>query len=65
MTDFQVGDRAHMKLLPPGVADVTITGIGVCDDPEDSDACGKPTVTFLDPQSGEPDEGHADDFEKV
>ena len=61
MTDFQVGDRLHMNLLPPGVADVTVTGLGECDD----DGCGKPTVCFLDPQSGEPDEGHAEDFSKT
>jgi len=32
MTDFQVGDRLHMKLLPPGIADVTVTAVDVCDD---------------------------------
>lgn len=66
MTDFQVGDRLRMKGLPAGIADVTVTGVGVCDDPDGpAGCCGKPTVLFNDPQSGEPDEGHAEDFERA
>lgn len=58
---FEVGDRVHMTMLPPGVADVTVKALGVCDDK----GCGKPTIVFDDPQSGEEDEGHATDFKKV
>jgi hypothetical protein len=65
---FQVGDRLRMRELPAGVADITVTALGVCDDDQGPDEagnpteCGKPTVVFTDPQSGEEDEGHAEDF---
>lgn len=63
---FKVGETVHMKQLPPGVADVTVTALGECDDQQgDGSLCGQPTVWFNDPQSGEPDEGHASDFELV
>lgn len=65
MEPFEVGDIVHMTLLPPGVADVEVTGIGTCGDDHDGTPCPKPTITYLDPQSGEEDEAHAEDFAKV
>lgn len=59
---FQVGDTVHMNLVPPGVADVTVKGLGTCDEDGCSD---RHTIVFDDPQSGEPDEGHASDFTLV
>lgn len=65
MTDFQVGDRAHMNMLPPGVADITVTGTGTCGDDHNGSPCPKPTIIYADPESGEPDEAHAEDFTKL
>lgn len=71
MTDLQVGDVVHMKLVPPGVADVTVIEIGTCTedlgpDPQGNPIeCGMPTVVFNDPESGELDEVHAAEFQKV
>lgn len=68
MTDFKVGDRLRMNELPPGVADVIVTDVGVCDEDLGPDEagnpteCGKLTVHYLDPETGEPDEAHAEDF---
>lgn len=65
MTDtnpFAVGDIVHMNLLPRGIADVTVKGLGTCDE----DGCSnRHTIVFDDPETGDEDEGHASDFTLV
>jgi hypothetical protein len=59
---FRPGDKVRMAIVPPGVADVSVMEIGTCDEQHGGEPCGEPTITFADPETGEPDEAHADDF---
>lgn len=61
MPKFQIGDRVQM----PGVPFIVeVLEFGVCEDFEKF-GCHPETFRFQDPESGEDDWMHTDEFEKV
>lgn len=67
---FKKGDRVLMKAIIE-MADrttaeqyaVEVLDVGTCDETFASGGnCNLPTIHFNDPESGEPDEAHAEDF---
>lgn len=55
MSNFQVGDRATFKNTP---FTVTVTEVSVCED----ENCCREVIAFVDPETGEEDTAHAEEF---
>ena len=58
MSTFQVGDLAAHKQAPFTVRVIDVTK---CDD----DGCDRELIVFADPETGEEDAAHADEFRKA
>jgi hypothetical protein len=66
MTKFNVGDRVRPVGYPPEVQrlmTVEVLELGTCE--EDPCSFGGDTFSFIDPESGERDEAHVSEFERV
>ncbi len=61
MPKFEVGDKVQMSGVP---FRVEVLEIGVCEDYKQF-GCHPETFRFKDPDSGEDDWMHVDEFEKV
>lgn len=55
---IQIGDVVRHKLWWPMFPDVKVVSVGRCDD----DGCILDTIGFIDPENGQPDEAHMDEF---
>ena len=66
---FKVGDMVRHFGVAPGHADTKVEAVGECEfethQNEEGGPCGQPTVTVIDPTTGNSYTGHDSDFVKV